>query len=274
MPPREPSNPLSAGRSSPGRHRASRRPSCGTVRARRPGGMYFPALAAQPSDRASIPGARERAQGAMSTEVQQGACPPGAAQPPRPLRRHRPAPCWTSRREIKLFRAPLAGTSALPATWQRCDTGILPLWWDGCAARPPTIRGPVRRGPVHRGPAPAHRPVVQPGFNAALLVAPETSPEWPVQRFGIFYAPRAPASPGCTRPRMNGTRVSPASPPPSRRPSRPPSRRPNASCRWKWTSSKPAAEPQPDGNPRPLREEKGPAAGFHRPWDVCSSCWT
>jgi hypothetical protein len=36
------------------------------------------------------------------------------------------------------------------------------------------------------------RPIAQwfnPAFNAALLVAPETSPEWPVQRFGIFYAP-------------------------------------------------------------------------------------
>ena len=36
------------------------------------------------------------------------------------------------------------------------------------------------------------RPIAQwynPEADAALLVAPETSPEWPVQRFGIFYAP-------------------------------------------------------------------------------------
>jgi len=36
------------------------------------------------------------------------------------------------------------------------------------------------------------RPIAQwynPGSDSALLVAPETSPEWPVQRFGIFYAP-------------------------------------------------------------------------------------
>ena len=36
------------------------------------------------------------------------------------------------------------------------------------------------------------RPIAQwfnPDSGAALLVAPETSPEWPVQRFGIFYAP-------------------------------------------------------------------------------------
>lgn len=36
------------------------------------------------------------------------------------------------------------------------------------------------------------RPIAQwynPGQDSALLVAPESSPEWPVQRFGIFYAP-------------------------------------------------------------------------------------
>jgi hypothetical protein len=36
------------------------------------------------------------------------------------------------------------------------------------------------------------RPIAQwynPAHDSALLVAPETSPEWPVQRFGIFYAP-------------------------------------------------------------------------------------
>ena len=36
------------------------------------------------------------------------------------------------------------------------------------------------------------RPIAQwynPAHDSALLVAPESSPEWPVQRFGIFYAP-------------------------------------------------------------------------------------
>lgn len=36
------------------------------------------------------------------------------------------------------------------------------------------------------------RPIAQwfnPALNAALLVGIETSAEWPVQRFGLFYAP-------------------------------------------------------------------------------------
>ncbi|GAA3321007.1 hypothetical protein GCM10017710_49140 [Arthrobacter ramosus] len=55
------------------------------------------------------------------------------------------------------------------------------------------------------------RPIAQwfnPTNGAALLVAPETSPEWPVQRFGIFYAPPAADSPASTPPPTNGTRGS------------------------------------------------------------------
>jgi hypothetical protein len=74
----------------------------------------------------------------------------------------------------------------LPATWQRCDARILPLWWDRLCAQ----TGELTAAGIYT--VARRRPIAQwfnPAFQAALLVAPETSPEWPVQRFGIFYAP-------------------------------------------------------------------------------------
>ena len=61
----------------------------------------------------------------------------------------------------------------------------------GAAVRPDrrAVCSPVCGGAVTED---RRRPIAQwfnPAFKAALLVAPETSPEWPVQRFGIFYAP-------------------------------------------------------------------------------------
>lgn len=78
----------------------------------------------------------------------------------------------------------------IPATWQRCDASILPLWWERlCAAGGPQSASLYAAGLFTDD---RRRPIAQwvnPAFGAALLVAPETSPEWPVQRFGIFYAP-------------------------------------------------------------------------------------
>lgn len=78
----------------------------------------------------------------------------------------------------------------LPAAWQRCDDGILPLWWERlCSVTSPQSAKLYAAGLFTED---RRRPIAQwfnPAANAALLVAPETSPEWPVQRFGIFYAP-------------------------------------------------------------------------------------
>lgn len=79
---------------------------------------------------------------------------------------------------------------ALPATWQRLDAGILPLWWERlCSQTSPQSAALFAAGLFTED---RRRPIAQ-WYNAAtdsaLLVAPETSPEWPVQRFGIFYAP-------------------------------------------------------------------------------------
>ena len=78
----------------------------------------------------------------------------------------------------------------LPATWQRCDTGILPLWWDRLCSQ--TSQQSAALFAAGLFTEDRRRPIAQwynPAFDSALLVAPETSPEWPVQRFGIFYAP-------------------------------------------------------------------------------------
>ncbi|WP_326958169.1 MULTISPECIES: hypothetical protein [unclassified Arthrobacter] len=78
----------------------------------------------------------------------------------------------------------------LPATWQRCDTGILPLWWDRLCSQ--TSQQSAALFAAGLFTEDRRRPIAQwynPAYDSALLVAPETSPEWPVQRFGIFYAP-------------------------------------------------------------------------------------
>ncbi|SDK45617.1 hypothetical protein [Arthrobacter sp. ok362] len=78
----------------------------------------------------------------------------------------------------------------LPATWQRCDAGILPLWWERlCSQTSPQSAALYASGLFTED---RRRPIAQwynPAYDSALLVAPESSPEWPVQRFGIFYAP-------------------------------------------------------------------------------------
>ncbi|MGW9413388.1 hypothetical protein [Arthrobacter cupressi] len=81
-------------------------------------------------------------------------------------------------------------THPVPAPWQRRDDGILPLWWDRlCSVTSPQSAALYAAGLFTED---RRRPIAQwfnPDSGAALLVAPETSPEWPVQRFGIFYAP-------------------------------------------------------------------------------------
>ncbi|MFE4195384.1 hypothetical protein ACFRJ9_05945 [Paenarthrobacter sp. NPDC056912] len=78
----------------------------------------------------------------------------------------------------------------LPAPWQRRDERILPLWWERlCSVTSPQSAALYAAGLFVED---RRRPIAQwynPETDAALLVAPETSPEWPVQRFGIFYAP-------------------------------------------------------------------------------------
>jgi hypothetical protein len=64
------------------------------------------------------------------------------------------------------------------------------LWWDRlCSVTSPQSAALYAAGLFTDD---RRRPIAQwynPETDAALLVAPETSPEWPVQRFGIFYAP-------------------------------------------------------------------------------------
>ena len=77
-----------------------------------------------------------------------------------------------------------------PATWQRCDAGILPLWWDRLCSQ--TSQQSAALFAAGLFTEDRRRPIAQwynPAVDSALLVAPESSPEWPVQRFGIFYAP-------------------------------------------------------------------------------------
>ena len=126
----------------------------------------------------------------------------------------------------------------LPATWQRCDAGILPLWWDRLCSQ--TSQQSAALFAAGLFTEDRRRPIAQwynPAYDSALLVAPETSPEWPVQRFGIFYAPpgggftQIHSAPHEWHPRDH------ASPPPSSKPSRAPWRRPSGFCRWRCTSS-------------------------------------
>ncbi|MDQ0278302.1 hypothetical protein QO003_002605 [Arthrobacter silviterrae] len=78
----------------------------------------------------------------------------------------------------------------VPALWIRHDSDILQLWWDRLC----TEMGPVPASRYAGGlfDQDRRRPIAQwynPALNAALLVAIETGPEWPVQRFAVFYAP-------------------------------------------------------------------------------------
>ncbi|MFB9164025.1 hypothetical protein [Arthrobacter psychrochitiniphilus] len=78
----------------------------------------------------------------------------------------------------------------VPAVWQRHDSEILPLWRDRlCLEMGPTVASRYASGLFFED---RRRPIAQwfnPALNAALLVGIETSAEWPVQRFGLFYAP-------------------------------------------------------------------------------------
>ncbi|MGO4384454.1 hypothetical protein AB4Y80_09550 [Specibacter sp. RAF43] len=78
----------------------------------------------------------------------------------------------------------------LPAEWIRHDTEILPMWWDRlCAEMGPQSAARYAAGLFRED---RRRPIAQwvnPALRAALLVAIETGPEWPVQRFAVFYAP-------------------------------------------------------------------------------------
>lgn len=77
-----------------------------------------------------------------------------------------------------------------PEGWNRYDHALLTLWKRryedefGAGAAAHFAAGLFDRD--HR------RPIAQwtnPVLDAALLVAAETAPEWPIQRFAIFYAP-------------------------------------------------------------------------------------
>lgn len=78
----------------------------------------------------------------------------------------------------------------IPALWIRHDSEILPLWWERlCAEMGPQSASRYAAGLFDHD---RRRPIAQwfnPALNAALLVAIETGPEWPVQRFAVFYAP-------------------------------------------------------------------------------------
>nr|WP_218847365.1 hypothetical protein [Psychromicrobium silvestre] len=72
----------------------------------------------------------------------------------------------------------------------RVDSTLLPLWWERLSAQ----LSPVAAASFAAGlfAEDRRRPIAQwhnPALGAALLVAPETAAEWPLQRFGIFYAP-------------------------------------------------------------------------------------
>lgn len=78
----------------------------------------------------------------------------------------------------------------VPAIWQRHDAAILQLWQD----RLRTELGPAAASRYAAGLffEDRRRPIAQwynPALECALLVGIETSAEWPVQRFGLFYAP-------------------------------------------------------------------------------------
>lgn len=78
----------------------------------------------------------------------------------------------------------------VPATWERHDATILPLWRERLRLE----MGPVVAARYAGGLffEDRRRPIAQwfnPALGAALLVGIETSAEWPVQRFGLYYAP-------------------------------------------------------------------------------------
>jgi hypothetical protein len=78
----------------------------------------------------------------------------------------------------------------VPALWIRHDSDILPLWWDRLCTEMGQV--PASRYAGGLFDQDRRRPIAQwynPALNAALLVAIETGPEWPVQRFAVFYAP-------------------------------------------------------------------------------------
>lgn len=78
----------------------------------------------------------------------------------------------------------------LPEPWQRWDERILPLWEKRLRSATSAQSAALYAGGLFTEDR--RRPIAQwynPEIDAALLVAPATSPEWPVQRFGIFYAP-------------------------------------------------------------------------------------
>ncbi|RAN78728.1 hypothetical protein B5P43_16110 [Bacillus sp. SRB_336] len=86
--------------------------------------------------------------------------------------------------------APSGEQPVTPALWIRHDSEILPLWWDRlCSQIGPQ---PASRYASGLFDSDRRRPIAQwynPALGAALLVAIETGPEWPVQRFAVFYAP-------------------------------------------------------------------------------------
>ncbi|MFC8303530.1 hypothetical protein ACFUCV_07560 [Specibacter sp. NPDC057265] len=89
----------------------------------------------------------------------------------------------------------------IPAMWQRRDTAILPLWRERLSVQ----MGQAAAGRYAAGlfVEDRRRPIAQwynPALDCALLVGIETSAEWPVQRFGLFYAP---AGGGVVRVRTN-----------------------------------------------------------------------
>lgn len=72
----------------------------------------------------------------------------------------------------------------------RKDEALLPLWWDRLCRQ--SSAGSAASFAAGLFVEDRRRPIAQwhnPALDAALLVAPETSAEWPLQRFGIFYAP-------------------------------------------------------------------------------------
>ncbi|MBW4095245.1 MAG: hypothetical protein HIU81_07650 [Acidobacteria bacterium] len=74
--------------------------------------------------------------------------------------------------------------------WHRCDATILPLWWERLRAGSSYESALLYAAGLFTEDR--RRPIAQwwnEALDAALLVAPETGPEWPIQRFGIFYAP-------------------------------------------------------------------------------------
>lgn len=77
-----------------------------------------------------------------------------------------------------------------PAQWIRRDNQILALWWGRLCAEIGLDSAERFAGGLFASDR--RRPIAQwhnPALDSAVLVALESSPEWPVQRFGVFYAP-------------------------------------------------------------------------------------